>query len=227
MKNNLVTATIPFAGFYDSVYSYEIDRTIEHETEYYSERFNLSESERDTLESGYLEKVHGDFLQGIAKDYCDGFLFEVERDTGLELKASFEVMESPREYNFRGDTLFIQMPEKQALAFVQYVISNHKEELEELIRQRFTSRDGFISFYENTLEAWGDPSEWDCNQLGTCFEIFAYLESEIYDAYSLYESISNGLGETLSDEANALLEKCFEAEAIAEANEKKQLKLAF
>lgn len=226
MKNNLVTATIPFAGFYDSMYSYEIDSTIERETENYSERFNLSESERDTLESGYLEKGHGDFLQGIAKDYSEGFLFEVERETGLELKARFEIMESPREYNFRGDTLFIQMPEKQALAFVQYVISKHKEELEELIRQRFTSRSGFISFYENTLEAWGDPSGWDYNQIGTCFEVFAYLESEIHDAYSLYESISNGLDGTLSDEANALLEKCFEAEAIAEANEKKQLKLA-
>jgi len=227
MKNNLLTSTIPFAGFYDSVYSYEIDSTVERETEYYSERFNLSESESEILESGYLNKGYGDFLQGIAKDYSEGFLCEVERETGIELKAQFEVMESPREYNFRGDTLFIQMPEQQALAFIQYVISNHKEELEELIRKRFTSQSGFISFYDNTLEAWGDPSEWDCNQLGTCFEIFAYLESEIYDAYSLDESISNGLGETLSDEANALLEKCFEAEAIAEANEKKQLKLAF
>jgi hypothetical protein len=227
MKNNLLTSTIPFAGFYESAYSFEIENTIERETEYYSERFNLSESESETLESGYLEKGHGDFLQGIAKDYCEGFLCEVERETGIELKAQFEVMESPREYNFRGDTLFIQMPEKQAIAFIQYVISNHKEGLERLIKERFTSQSGFISFYDNTLEAWGDPSEWDCNQLGTCFEIFAYLEGEIYDAYSLYESISNGLGDTLSDEASALLGKCFEAEAIAEANEKKQLKLAF
>ena len=224
---NLVTATIPFAGFYESIYSHAIESSIEREVEYFSERFNLSESESETLESGYLEKNYGQFLQDIAKDYSEGFLSEVERDTGLELKAQFEIMESPREYNFRGDTLFIQMPEKQALAFIQYVISNHKDELEELISQRFTSRSGFISCYENTLEAWGNPIEWDCNQLGTCFEIFAYLESEIYDSYSLYESISNGLGETLSGEANALLEKCFEAEAIAEANEKKQLKLAF
>lgn len=224
---NLVTATIPFAGFYESPYSYEIEGTIEREVEYYSERFNLSESERETLESGYLEKGHGNFWQDIARDYSEGFLFEVERETGLELRAKFEVMESPREYNFRGDTLFIQMPERQALAFIEYVLANHKGELEELIRQRFTSRSGFISFYENTLEAWGDPIEWDCNQLGTCFEVFAYIESEIYDAYSLYESISNGLAETLSDAASALLDKCFEAEAIEDANEKKQIKMAF
>jgi hypothetical protein len=79
---NLVTATIPFAGFYESIYSHAIESSIEREVEYFSERFNLSESESETLESGYLEKNYGQFLQDIAKDYSEGFLSEVERDTG-------------------------------------------------------------------------------------------------------------------------------------------------
>ena len=106
-------------------------------------------------------------------------------------------------------------------------MANHKEELEKLIAQRFTSRDGVWSNYKNTVEAWGDPSEWDYNQLGTCFQIFEYLEDEIYDSYSIYESISNGLADTLNDAADKMLNRCLEKKEIREANERAQLKLAF
>ena len=136
-------------------------------------------------------------------------------------------MESPREYNFQTDRLFIELPEASAVAFVNYILANHKEELENLIEQRFTSRSGFISHYNNTLEAWGDPSEWDYNQLGTCFEVFEHLEQEIYDSYNIYESIYCGLADTLSDAADKMLDRCLEKKEIREANERAQLKLAF
>jgi uncharacterized protein with von Willebrand factor type A (vWA) domain len=163
----------------------------------------------------------------VSKDYAEAFIYEIERDTGLALNARFESMESPKEYNFQTDRLFIELPETSAVAFINYILENHREELEKLIEQRFTSRDGFWSNYDNTLEAWGDPSEWDLNQIGTCFEIFEYLEHEIYDGHDIYESISNGLADTLSDAADKMLDRCLEKKQIREANERAQLKLAF
>ena len=226
MKNKTI-ATIPFQGFYDSLYSHAIDSEIENSIDYYYKEYELTEAQRDTLANGYLEKNTGEFYYNVAKDYAEAFIYEIEKETGLTLNARFESMESPREYNFQTDRIFIELPETSAVAFVNYILANHKEELEKLIAQRFTSRDGFWSNYDNTLEAWGNPSEWDLNQLGTCFEIFEYLEDEIYDSYNLYESISNGLANTLSDAANKILDMCLEKREIREANERAQLKLAF
>jgi hypothetical protein len=226
MENKTI-GTIPFQGFYNSLYSYGIDSEIENSVDYYYKEYELTEAQRDTLANGYLAKNVGEFYYNVAKDYAESFIYEIERDTGLALNARFESMESPKEYNFQTDRLFIELPEANAAAFVNYILANHKDELEKLIAQRFTSRSGFISHYNNTLEAWGDPSEWDYNQLGTCFEIFEYLEDEIYDGHNIYESISNGLADTLSDAADKMLDRCLEKKQIREANERAQLKLAF
>jgi len=226
MENKTI-ATIPFQGFYNSLYSYAIDSEIENSIDYYYKEYELTEAQRDTLANGYLEKNISEFYYNVSKDYAEAFIYEIERDTGLSLNARFESMESPREYNFQTDRLFIELPEASAVAFINYILANHKEQLENLIEQRFTSRSGFISHYDNTLEAWGDPSEWDYNQLGTCFEIFEYLEDEIYDSYNIYESIHNGLADTLSDAADKMLDRCLEKREIREANERAQLKLAF
>ena len=226
MKNKAIS-TIPFQGFYNSLYSYAMEGEIESSLDWYTEDYNLSETQRDTLANGYLEKNVSKFYHNVSKDYAEAFIYEIERETGLSLDAKFESMESPKEYNFQTDRLFIELPQASAVAFVDYILANHKEELEKLIAQRFTSRDGFWSNYKNTLEAWGNPSEWDYNQLGTCFQIFEYLEDEIYDGHSIYESISNGLADTLSDAANKMLDKCLEKKEIREANERAQLKLAF
>ena len=226
MENKAIS-TIPFQGFYNSLYSYAIEGEMESSLDWYTEDYNLNESQRDTLASGYLEKNTSEFYYNVSKDYAEAFIYEIERETGLSLNARFESMESPKEYNFQTDRLFIELPEDSAVAFVNYILENHKEQLEKLIGQRFTSRDGFWSNYKNTLEAWGDPSEWDYNQLGTCFQIFEYLENEIYDGHSIHESISNGLADTLSNAANKMLDKCLEKKEIREANERAQLKLAF
>ena len=225
MENKTI-ATIPFQGFYNSLYSYAIESEIENSIDYYYKEYELTEAQRDTLANGYLEKNTSEFYYNVSKDYAESFIYEIERETGLSLDARFESMESPKEYNFQTDRLFIELPEASAVAFVNYILENHKQELEQLIAQRFTSRSGFISFYDNTLEAWGDPSEWDYNQLGTCFKIFEYLEQEIYE-HSIYESISNGLADTLGDAADKMLDRCLEKREIREANERAQLKLAF
>jgi hypothetical protein len=226
MENKAIS-TIPFQGFYNSLYSYAIEGEIESSLDWYTEDLELTEAQRDTLANGYLERNISEFYKYIAEDYAEAFIHEIEVETELSLDAKFESMESPREYNFQTDRIFIELPEASAVAFINYVLANHKEELEKLIAQRFTSRSGFISHYDNTLEAWGNPSEWDYNQLGTCFEIFEYLEDEIYHSYNMFETISNALEDTLSDAANKMLDKCLEKKEIREANERAQLKLAF
>ena len=143
----------------------------------------------------------------FSKKYAESFICEIKSETGIDLDANFESLQSPKEYNFLNDRIFIEMPEKNAIKFINYVLQNHKKELEILIKQNFTSGEGFISKYKNNLQLWGNPGEWDHNQIGTCFEIFQHLENDIYDTYLLHEWLLNNIESTLSDDALRIINK--------------------
>lgn len=207
---NKVVTTIPFEGFYNSTYDSCIEGCIYNELEFYESEFNLNENELETLQNGYWCKNTKEFLENFAKEYAESFICEVERETGIDLDANFESLESPKEYNFQNDRIFIEMPEKNATKFINYVLENHRKELEILIKQKFTSRDGFISHYKNDLKLWGNPTDWDHNQIGTCFKIFEHLENDIYDTYLLHEWLFNNIGSTLSDDARRIINKLHE-----------------
>jgi hypothetical protein len=79
-------------------------------------------------------------------------------------------MTSPRFYNFETDRVFANISEHAARKLFAYSrkLDNHAT-LAKVIRARFTSRDGFHSFYSNSLAEWLEKplDEWDHNELGT------------------------------------------------------------
>lgn len=171
--------TIPFSGFYNSLHDSEIDQTIERMF-----------SDRDTgcitndgiahrlWQSCQFKQVH----EKYAKAYCEAFADE------FEIAIQFESMQSPREYNFTTDVIFanIEMPElRKILAKVD------RNELADLVRQTFTSCDGFISFYSNDLDSWGDVSEWDHNQCGTLLQCLAGSDFDQWREYDLVSDFSS------------------------------------
>ena len=102
--------------------------------------------------------------------------------------------------------------------------------LENKIKERFTSRSGFWSHYKNELDLWTqDYSEWDHNQIGTCFELFFELFDfdELYFYESLSETIGYNLGFTLGQVGIDLLDKKQKEKDKKELMDKQQLKLNF
>ena len=111
---------------------------------------------------------------------------------------------------------------------IQY--GNKLKELEKKIEDRFTSRSGFISFYKNSIDLWTkDFKEWDCNMIGTCFELFDLEEEDIN--YSLREYLSErimfNLGNTLGKDGIDLLDKKQKEIDKKQLMDKQQLKLNF
>jgi hypothetical protein len=222
-KTQKVTSTIPFQGYYGSDIDSFIDSHIEYEIENIKEEYKPDEKQLETIANGFMSTNVNSFYNNLSKEYAEEFIFLLENEIGFKLNASFESLESPKEYNFSTDRIFIELSESKAIEFVNYILKNHKEELEDLIKKRFTSQSGFISFYPNSLEAWGNPIDWDYNQLGTCFEIFEYIGNDI----KLNESIYNGIYETLDSESNYILDELIEKKKIAEYNDSIQIKLQF
>ena len=228
---NKLESTIPFCGFYESFISDDIDYQIGQQIEWDSDIYDLNEDEQQILWDSYLSVNRKYFYNQIAQDYTN-FYIEIlnRRLKGFELEAKFNLFTSPREYNFKTDRIFINIEKNHAIDFIKYIIKNYKKELEKKIKDRFTSRDGFFSFYKNSLDLWiDDYSEWDCNMIGTCFELFDLEEEEIN--YSLREYLTErimcNLGNTLGKDGIDLLDKKQKEKDKKELMDKQQLKLNF
>ena len=224
---NKLESTIPFDGFYNSYISSDIEHQIGQQIEWDTDIFDLNEDEQQILWDNYLSVNRSSFYNEIAEHYTDLYIDALnEKLEGFTLKAKFNLLTSPKEYNFETDRVFIDIEKDHAIDFIKYIIKNYKKELEKKIEDRFTSRSGFWSHYKNGLDLWTkDYSEWDHNQIGTCFELFDFDELNFYE--SLSETIMDNLGNTLGQEGIDLLDKKQKEKDKKELMNKQQLKLNF
>lgn len=156
-----LSIVLPFAGFYNSIHDYVLDRTLES---YFGDESGegipaLVQRAFDAIRWGFVHRQY-------ARAYCEAFAWEF----GLSL--TFDDMTSPRAYNFETDRVFAFIaPESVAKIYAD----TPREDLDAMAGQWFTSRDGFISSYSPDVSDWGDVAEWDHNQLG-CL-LLAYVNA--------------------------------------------------
>jgi hypothetical protein len=167
---------IPFPGFYESILSSEIDSVEAQNAESDAER---QESEgvpeelrltAERFEGFYFDctdysKVH----DRLASDWVDEFDGVASEALGVKLRLRFEDMSSPKYYNFETDRIFAASTWKAVKAMFKLSKTDKHETLAAVIKRRFTSRSGFISYYSSDLDDWlkKPVREWDYNELGT------------------------------------------------------------
>lgn len=208
MKSNLST-TIPFSGFYNSLWSGELDSIEEREAEHMEETERdegiAKELRLDASEFGEMfywcadyRKIHEASAQTIASSWND----LASEELGFDLGLTFEKMTSPREYNFTTDRIFMNIPRDTVAKLFRMSRKENHVRLRDAIKTRFTSYDGFHSFYKNDLESWlAKPlSTWDCNEIGTLLEAMVGdlnkdldLYYRVCDCDGLYHEWSDGI----------------------------------
>lgn len=143
-----------FSGFYESIHSSNFDR---------EEEWIIEEYEGKTWDD--FDFAH-DYL-----GYCKSYVKQVNSILGLNLE--FVELTSPREYNFSTDRIFCTITKKD-LKKISTALDT--ETMKDLVKRRFTSRDGFHSFYSSDINEWKEKKleDWDYNELGTLLE--AYVE---------------------------------------------------
>lgn len=174
--------TLPFAGFYNSKWDGELDNVennfIENEVE---NDYTLDESEVSVLVDKCRQ--YGTQIEYVAEEYVGYFNEKFKEEFGIDLKLRFESLKSPREHNFTTDVIYAYIDEE----VVRRLLDDLEDsKLADMIRERFTSRSGFISFYPNRIERWkAKPiAEWDHNEVGTILEAYvAQVEDFEWDVY--------------------------------------------
>ena len=156
--------TIPFSGFYESLHDSALDDAL---NDIFSDDRGIENDELvyRAWASADWPIIH----QEYAKEYAGNFAHELGIKT-LE----FESISSPREYNFSTDRIFCHIDYAELCSIVK---TFNMAEFSAFVRDRFTSRDGFISFYPAELTEWGKIETWDHNQCGTALEFYATQES--------------------------------------------------
>lgn len=150
--SDLVKIELPFAGFYESIHSEEIDRALE-------DGFNYDYETGDEKEVPDIWGADYDY-NAICREYCKEYTEAFGDKFGLDL--TFDDMWSPREYNFSTDRIFALVPRDQ--------INKIRKEAEahdgwgEYIKERFTSSSGFHSFYSSDYR----DVEWTRELLDEC-----------------------------------------------------------
>lgn len=179
MSENLVSCVIPFAGFYNSIHDAQLDWACEFILQDDSGNCVHDALPERLFDSIEWARVHVDYARQYALEWADAAGIK-----GLE----FEELNSPREYNFTTDRIFVKIPANE-IARIRREID--PETLAQTARDWFTSRSGFISFYSPDVESWGDVESWDHNQIGCMLEAWQTMregsdfeESRICDDWS-------------------------------------------
>lgn len=218
-KPIMLLTTIPFSGFYESLWSGELDR----EEESFAENFEGDRQAEDCIpaELRLTAEEVGSILfdvtdyraahESIAEDYAatfdawagdklgmtrkakrtrhiwhgDGFTTVRETYDADSIGLKFESLQSPREYNFTTDRIFCHVPLKTVRAMFKASAAEDHKRLCARIAERFTSYDGFHSFYRTELNAWLSKPvrDWDHNEVATLLEAMTGLPDTIEDMF--------------------------------------------
>jgi hypothetical protein len=187
MKTPRFLTTVPFAGFYCSIHDGEL--------EHYLTR--LFDPQGQDIANPDIVDAARDAIDWpcVHEAYAARFV----RDLGCEydLNLDFESLSSPKYYNFETDRIFAYI-DRASLAKIARAVA--RSDLRAAVKERFTSRDGFISHYPNRLSDWpARLSEWDHNQIGLLLSLYLDQEaagygSEGFDSFRQYEVMESAFG---------------------------------
>ena len=165
-----------FSGFYENFY-WEPD--LDSEAQYL-------EDEHGYKDKNLWEKFdYRKWNQHISKELCN--LVEEFMSEWI-LKIEYEKISSPREYNFSTDAIHCNITVKPK-AIREYLQAN-KEAFAKYIKDRYTSRDGFMSWFSNDIEDWALKMNdfKDFNHKHECGSILEFIaRNEGIEEGDLYE----------------------------------------
>jgi hypothetical protein len=200
-------AAIPFAGFYDSVWSSAIDNAFDQQVEYSAEDNALDAGDvRTVIDRNFTWAVAA---HAISRAYVSAYQCWLEDEHEVKVELAYAATESPKEYNFATDRIFV------TLIFDDVQTLHDKCEpgaIRAAAKDLFTSRPGFISFYNPDIISWGDLRNWDHNHL---LAIFVALGEP--EALYAYGNMSEEIDKAVSDAIDwRRVEKDFEILAEGE-----------
>jgi hypothetical protein len=190
MKTITIGSWLPvFPGFYGTIFDDE--GMYDQELELIMEQVKPVELAEAMVENFYMSKEStrcwNDYRDTITKQSVE--IIEKElKELGVVDQIKFTELVSPKEYNFRNDSINVELvftPEN--IQNIKNFIEEEYDQWERYLADRFSSRDGFISFHANHPEAeeWNiDSAIEDAYKAGAILDFICYEQA--IDEETLY-----------------------------------------
>jgi len=179
--DRLILGYLPvFWGFYNSFLEIDAEMII---CNINADRKILGKNLRDdyNLNLDY-EKYYLDVSKS-AVDTIETYLINMN----LVEYAEFEKLVSPKEYNFNTDSIDVHylINDNNKKEILKYIEEN-AQEFDVYIKDKFTTKSGFISFYSNDFKTWiQEIQKWEFKkietQLSVILEFILLNEDEFYN----------------------------------------------
>lgn len=135
-----------FPGFYGTHFEADEDGEI-YDIKGQREQNNLSELPFEAIQFDYDE-----YHNTIGENACAFILNKLD---GFVLSVEFECINSPKYYNYSNDTIHCEIElDNDCIYKIHEFITDHKEDFEVYLHDRYTSYSGFTSFYSNKYKDW-------------------------------------------------------------------------
>ena len=132
-NNKLTTFKLDFGGFYESIGSWMIDKTIaEH-----FDKEEIQDVEEDKLDNIDYKAMQDDYV----RQYFDLYQQKTNFNHG-----EYKGIESPEYYNFETDTILVEMSTAKIIDIIEECCSDY--DVRDYIDEQSQSYDGFHSYYE-------------------------------------------------------------------------------
>ena len=216
MKKQSISTFLPiFNGFYNTIF----DSTSQIDNEVYS--INQERKDRGLSQIDYeaLRFDNSNYEIAVSKELCK--ILESELSDYVT-KIAYESLKKPKTYNFSNDSIDVII-EPKVKAIKSFIYANI-EDYKTYLKKRYTSYDGFYSWYNNNFDSWktdtNDFTNFSKNEhiLGSILEFIAIKEG--ITEYTLYENLEVYVTEFIENYQSLLdLPSCNKCNNIIEDKE--------
>jgi hypothetical protein len=178
-----------FPGFYETGLDMTNDPDIE-----YTLFTDPSEEEPDKVE--YFTKNVWDFIDyetlhdEICRHSCQFIADAIASALNTHTTIDFQQLRSPKEYNFTTDSVNCAIT--LDVEPVYEYLNSHLEAYTGYVKENYTSRSGFISSYDTSMELWLDPANVEqAHEFGAVLAFILqseYPDNELYGDLLVYIS---------------------------------------
>lgn len=193
MKTKQIATWLPcFSGFYGTIWEPEETQEMEYVNDE-REKKGLEPVKWDDIKFDY-DDYHLQVVKGIARrlevDYLKPFVQSI----------TIEKIVSPREYNFANDSANVIVTlctanEKRILKY----LSTHEDKWAQWLKDRYTSRSGFMSSYPNYIQEYmqDEPLAHE-HKLGAILDFIARNEANENDSEGIEMDLYSNVEKYLS-----------------------------
>lgn len=177
LKHKNIESFLPvFNGFYNTLFEPNEEEVIEEPFTYDNYTFDYA---------GYRTDVSKE---------CVGVIENELKHIGIDVTITYQSLYSPKEYNFTSDSINVKYKVKNPKQINDYLLANI-EAFTAYIKRKYTSYDGFSSFWSNDAKVWLKDhlnNKKDLNHTFGAILDFIF-ENEGYNVSDLYDSVQGNV----------------------------------